>query len=308
MPAIENGFAWSNAATVATIICAFFISIAVVLFWIFGRRKEVSTDDLDLFYAFEEYPRAVLGAIFRGKKKDVTAQEYIATLMSLTHANVLSILSDEEGKGIGLYIDSMQVKEKTNPIDQKAIELLRLFAEDGNTVYLSTAKEVGNVSKEHVDAAYKNWKQLVRAKADDSITASRMAVRVQKGLLYAGYVCILSAALSSYFFSLAVSTVFLLTGGVIIALSMVMQRNVYVERQRARRLGAFLINGLNLYREEISEDPELAQKTFEYACVFGIADKVALTFEKSYKSPILEKLISDLAFWKSLKYELYTAQ
>lgn len=335
MPVVEAGFVWSDSATGALILCVLVVVAAVVAFILFGRQKAQYNEGLSQLNDFEQVPVAVVGALFRGKKKSVGAQEFIATLMALTNAGVLAIKRDEQGAAIGLEIrscdkegaeaaasafpENVSAKDvsaedasteniPSGRVDQKALALLSCFSEEGTTVYLSSAKHWGKERKELVDAAYLDWKQQVRSLADAVENIDASALRAQQVLQFAGYACILIAAASSIFFSLAVCTIFLITGAILVGLSLVMQRTITVEQQRARKLGSFLLNGIKLYSEEIAEDRRLVQLALEYACVFTIANKVAEALEGVRSAEVVDEELSTLSFWRRLRDELYTTQ
>lgn len=309
MAIVSEGFVWSGVATITLVFCCLVLAAAIVLFLAFGRKRGQFNEGLSQLEDFDGVPIAVVGALFRGKKSEVGAQEYIATLMALTNRGVLSLARDEGGSSIGLTIEAnSQSDGDIDPVDAKAIDILRHFAEKDETVRLDLAKHIAEGRKGRIDEAYLEWKQLAREEAGAYSSISKGAARIQQAMSYTGYACVLLGALSSYLLSLMVCTIFLVTGAILIAMGRVMQRNINTEQHRARRLGSFLLNSTTLYCEEIAENRRSVQRALEYACLFGITDKVAGALEGVRSKGTVDEGLDALEFWKKLRTELYTAQ
>jgi hypothetical protein len=319
----------SDVVIVVLIACFVVVLVAAVLFAVFGRRPHSDDGELSPFESLKHFHLAVAGALLRGSRKDVGANEFIATLMVLAQRDTLCVEYDQEGKGLALRICDKQTGERRAtsealprlpsealpclpseappclPIDDKALELLRdAFADEDGAVYLSSAKQRGERNSAQRDRAYREWKQLVRAVADKSVGAGRTPALIQRSLLYAGYALILCCALVSYLFTLEASAILLVTGGIVIALSLVMQHNIFVEKQRIRRLYQWL-DTLETHREEIPTDRASVQGLLAYACLFGIGTKTGEALQDLVASPIVDEEVAHLEFWKDLKAQLY---
>jgi hypothetical protein len=305
MGTFANGFVWTSTATIILLACIVIAIIALVLFLLFGRNAPSTESEDPVYSGLEGFHLAVLGSMLRGKK-DVAASEFIATLMALSHEGVVSIQYNGEGTGEALVIDDDKAKALENLIDSKALELLKDgFAEEDGSVYLSTAKRLGELNKDSIDSSYRAWKQIVKDEAAKNISVGETPVLVQKILLYAGYALIICAALASYFVSLMASLILLITGGMLLALSLVMQQNIFVEKKRIGKLYQWL-DTLETHREEVPTDRASVQLLLEYACLLGIASKTGEALQNLKTSPAIEEEVVHLAFWKNLKTELYT--
>ena len=263
--------------------------------------------DPSLLQSLEQFHLAVIGSISRGKK-DVGANEFMATLIVLARQEVLCLEYDEAGEGVALRIEA-GAERLSNPIDIQAIALLNsYFAEAGGLVSLKSAKALGQAQAAELDAAYKAWKQTVKQQAAESVSASRSSVRLQQGLLYGGYASVLLCALSSYLFDLLVGGVFLAVGAALIIASLVMQRQIAVEKQRISELFQAL-DGLATKVGDMRTDREYLLRLLEYAWLFGIEQKVVKALlDISAAATIVSTELPALRFWKSLRAELYTTE
>jgi hypothetical protein len=333
---LASGFFWTDSATYAAVGCALVLVLAAVLFFRFGKVPSQPNDaGQPIWKYFAQFDVAVTGALARGNKA-VDAHEFIATLMSLERRGFLEMV---EGPGaeadlgtdaesateiIGLAMSKMGAKAhataeapalveapatakvQVSAIDQKSLDLLRMFAEEDGTVYLGSAKQRGEQNADAVKTAYAQWKELVATTAEASMLVKAPAWRAQKALLYGGYVLVILAALSSYFLTLMTSLVFLLTGAALIALSMRMRHVISVEKNAARELARWL-TALETRRADVPTDREGVQRLLEYAVVFGIAENTGYALRETQTAVDIDKEIAHLAFWKQLRSALYTS-
>jgi hypothetical protein len=305
MSNIATGFIWNELATITLVLCAVIAAVALGLFLVFGKQREQLSDGLELFKAFQRYPLAVVGSFFKGTQKEVGAQEYLATLMALSHAGVLTLEYDDEGEPVALRKEGGNGKAICNPVDEGALALLNFFVEDDGKVHLNSAKERGVANKKLIDPAYRAWRQLVKSEALASQGVSKTALAVRQGLLYAGYVAILLAAVLGYLVSLMASTLLLATGIYLIILSFVMLRRIDAERQNARRFYLWL-DGIEAYASELPTDQHFIRVLLEYACLFALADKLSVALSGAVDSMVIEEETASFVFWKNLRAALYT--
>ncbi|MDR1088726.1 MAG: DUF2207 domain-containing protein [Coriobacteriales bacterium] len=341
MTTLETGFVFDTAAVLALVLSVLVVLAAVVLFFVFGKKREQISSGPLLFQEFQRYPRAVVGAFFKGNQKEVGAQEYLATLMALTHRGTLVLDYDEEGQAVALRrgrgpeglagreedallpgktgeesgngaeregggSGESSEREGGDALDASALAILWLFAEDDGRVHLSSAKARGAARTATIDPAYRAWRQQVKSEAEaEGPGAFKTAFIVRQALLYAGYVLILLAAVCAYLISLMASVILLVAGAILIVLSFVMQNRIDAERQNARRFYLWL-DSLAEHIDELPTDRHSIQVLLEFACLFALADKLAPVLRDTLDSPELAEETAPLAFWKDLRSALYT--
>jgi len=255
---------------------------------------------------------AEVGSLLRGNQ-DVGANEFIATLMNLVANGNLAIERDADDEGVGLRIVAGDVdlgkggdNDNISPIDYKAIKLLQLgFAEPDGVVYLASAKQRGEERRLELDAAYKEWKQVVREQTQQHVEVDKQASLLHKVLKYAGYVCAAICLLLGYLRLLAPSVVALAIGAAALAASYVLQQRANVEKQQAREIYRWL-NSLETHRDDVPGDVNSVQRMLQYACLFGIAEKTARSLQDCQLAANIDKAVADLPFWRTLRDALYT--
>ncbi|MDR0350828.1 MAG: DUF2207 domain-containing protein [Coriobacteriales bacterium] len=312
MPAVDEAFIWTDAASVVAVVCLTLVAIALALFGRFGRRT--APPDARPFRPLEELQHlhpAVIGLLASGRK-EVGASEFIATLMMLARAGVLSVESEAQGADEALHIEAGEALRieadaaaaLSNPVDCATVALLRDYLAEDAVIYLSTVRRKSEEDKDGLNHAYAAWKELVKVEAATSVSVPRIKVLVQQALLYGGYALVILALLAGYLLTLTVSAFLLAAAAVLIALGLIMQQNICTEKVQARELGRWL-NTLEAHREDVPTDRDSIKLILAYACLFKIAEKAAEALVDTQTAPSVEEEAASLGFWKRLKQEIY---
>ncbi|MDR2672739.1 MAG: DUF2207 domain-containing protein [Coriobacteriales bacterium] len=249
-------------------------------------------------------PLAVLSAHESASKTGEFADE----TMDSAAMNKDTGRKNAEGENARLRFSAEDAGKELSPVEIEAVELLhRYFCEDDGSVHLNSVRALSEARHAEVQKAYNGWKELVKSQAADSVTVDKIATKMQKLLLYGGYVLIIVCALSGYLLSLMVSAIFLVAGGILIVLSLTMQNTILVERRTARALYTWL-DSLETHSQDIPQDRTSIRLILEYAVTFGIGDKVSTALQNTQASNnIVDEEVAALDFWKRLKRALYPA-
>jgi hypothetical protein len=240
----------------------------------------------------------------------------MATLMSLTRRGCLSIINDSDGEGVALQINTACELSESDVADGDAcaLDLLKTvagFCADAAEpkITLQDAKAASTANKTELDKIYGNWKQTVKAAANNSIAANKNTLRLLDCVKYLGYVSIVMAALSIYLFAsnLIYTTSFLVVGAILVAISFVLQNKMLVERRHVRELHKWLTS-LGTYLGELPEDLPTIKRLMEYAWVFGIEQEVVKALLDTGIEPQIREMLPELRFWKALRAELYSSE